>query len=325
MDLIRVSKWRIRAFLSFFRKIIMILLIFNMGINLVYAGLPGNYVDLSTPNQIEALMIFLDEDRENIDFVKAELKEYGSSIVPQLYSLMDKYYAANNFNLVNTIISYLANYPNIDTSVDKTMILLRQNEAFREAAESTIEQIYNISKTDKAYRALIEIYRDYRGHETLLATIIKEADKTKIPILLELLTDAKFNNGDLIIKRLVEVGEPSVILSPIINQLKSENESVRIAASEGLGDIGDKVAIPSLKEALRAEKKKYIKLYIAGSVVKLGDFQSADFFLKMLQSVLIDDRGAAREWLIEISGQDFGDDLSAWRKWYEDEKVRRGL
>ena len=51
--------------------------------------------------------------------------------------------------------------------------------------------------------------------------------------------------------------------------------------------------------------------------------------LKVLEASQLDDfsdvRGWATEWLKELTGQDFGDDAAAWRKWFEDEKVKRGL
>lgn len=103
------------------------------------------------------------------------------------------------------------------------------------------------------------------------------------------------------------------------------DELDRTTAAEALANMGAKTAIPGLKEAMRVEEKVYVKVNMADALVILGDFMSAEYLVNLIKSPFTDQREWARNTLVEISEQDFGYDYAAWRKWFEEEKKKRGL
>jgi len=61
----------------------------------------------------------------------------------------------------------------------------------------------------------------------------------------------------------------NAILKPLLAALSHENDSVRYNAADLIGDTNDKSAIPFLKNALRTERDKWVRLNLREAIEKL--------------------------------------------------------
>ncbi len=294
---------------------------------IVVAVLPPDYKSLPRDKKVEVLVLEVANMNTNIDFLLHELKKYGDAVIPDLQALLDKYGMMGNDNVVITIIRVLGYYPS-ETSIDPLMAQVYRNKEHAMIIFSAITSIERRTKSEKAYKAMLKIYLDYpQGLDWMTDDIVKDADDSRIPYLIQLLNDADFSRSDLVIDRLAKVSEDKypLVLPAIEGQLKSRDELDRSKAAEALANMGAKGSIATLKNAMQIEEEIVVKVNMTSALVSLGDFLSAGYLVDLMGSRYDNLRQWARDALVEISEQDFGDDQAAWRAWFEDEKKKRGL
>ena len=113
----------------------------------------------------------------------------------------------------------------------------------------------------------------------------------------------------------------------LINQLKDENCSVRIAAAKTLVKIG-KPAVEPLIAVLKDKNELFARQTAAKALGKIGDSRAVEPLVAILKD--IKDKGKysldlfvqaeAAEALKKITGQDFGGDYEKWSTWWQEQK-----
>jgi hypothetical protein len=129
----------------------------------------------------------------------------------------------------------------------------------------------------------------------------------------------------LMIDQLMEGCSPADIVIPISEVLIIKNDETRIMATETLGTLADKRAIPYLRTARDKEKDYFIKLNMTAQLVKLGEFNELELLVQAVGDKSKDVREGAAVWLKEVTGRDIGEDQALWRKWFKSEKKKRGV
>lgn len=299
----------------------------------VYGFRPPNYYELSPQEKIEVLI--------ETGYSDYDLDKIGkTTALPILHSLISKY-ATTDEKKAGTIVRMLR-YFHDESSIDPLMQAWEKNKKLEKEIIDAVGSIYyENNHSDKAYQAMIKLIKadryDYGDeflegsllNKRLFDNLVYEADKSKVPYLIEFLKDEYMPGMPLeIIKKLGDIGDPEVVVSVIAEILKHEFSERRRVAAETLGKIGSSLAITPLKDAVKVEKEMGVKMDMAAQLVKLGEFLYFEDILKVLEdpkwSNFSDVKEIAVHWLKEASGQDFGEDAVAWRKWFEDEKARRG-
>ncbi len=298
----------------------------------VWSDFPSNYYDLSPTEKIEVLLAE--------GFSGFQLDDIGkSTALPIIHTLLEKNIA--DYDKAQGLI-FMIRYFHDEASIDLLMRAWEQNKKLEEDIIDTIGSIYGTNNnSDKAYQAMIKLMKapryDYGDefltasllHEELFNNLVRYADKSKVPYLIGFLKDEEFSRPWDIIRKLGEIGDPEVVVPVIAELLKHEHSERRRVAAETLGKTGSSLAINPLKDAIKVEKERGVKMDMATQLVKLGEFLYFEEILKFLEDPKWSNFSDVKEmtvyWLKEASGQDFGEDVTAWRKWYEEEKKRRGL
>jgi hypothetical protein len=114
------------------------------------------------------------------------------------------------------------------------------------------------------------------------------------------------------------LGPEEGVIPALVRALGDEDEGVRMAAVFALGDMGPE-AVPGLIQALEAEDAE-VREAAATVLGEIGP-EAAEAVPALIET--LDDgrpsvREAAAEALVDITGQDFGEDAATWRRWWEE-------
>ena len=293
-------------------------------------------------NAVPRLLVLLDkyDNARNgavVSAIVTLLNKYPiDPFLDKLYALLDRY-RDNGSPALWAVAETLGNHP-YESSIDP---LAKQIERLdikkvpqekereyvekRDAMLDALIRIYGDKHSNKAFKVLLRLYNEQGGNEGY-REIISEADKTKIHLLTEYLKNQRYFLGkDLAMKRLVDIGDPKLVLPVIVERLMRGDESDRNAAIEVLADKADQSMIPDLLKAMETEKVGYIRVNIATVLVKLGRFSCAEYLVHLLKSPYDDSRSWGKDPLVKISGQDYGLNHAAWSRWYKEEKDKRGV
>ncbi len=310
-------------------KIIMTVIVLSLFASAASGDWPPNYYNLTPEQQLEVLM--------SEGYTRYDLDEIGKATsLPILHSLLSKYTTTDE-NKAGIIVRMLRQFHD-ESSIDPLMQTWEKKQRLEKDIIETIGLIYEKNNnSDKAYQAMIRLIKaprydygeEFGLHEMLFDSLVDESDKSKVPYLIGFLKDTDMPMQLEIIKKLGDIGDPEVTVPVIAGILKHEYSERRRVAAETLGKIGSSLATNPLKEAVKVEGDIRVKMDMAAQLVKLGEFLYLEELLKILETPkwanFSDVRGWAFTWLKELTGHDFGEDIAAWRKWFEEEKTRRGL
>ena len=101
-----------------------------------------------------------------------------------------------------------------------------------------------------------------------------------------------------------------------IEKLQDESWQTRWNAAAALGEIKDPRAIDPLSKALQDENS-YVRMTAARS---LGMIEDPGVIGPLIQALSDDSHGVKKNAVLSLkirTGQDFGKDYEAWRKWWE--------
>lgn len=116
-----------------------------------------------------------------------------------------------------------------------------------------------------------------------------------------------------------ELRDPAAV-PPLIEALRGPDWDLREPAAGALGAIGDARAVPALLQALKSQDPS-VRWRAASALGEIGDRSAVPGLIASLRHPDEYTREAAAEALKTISGQDFGDDSSQWRQWWEQNKA----
>jgi HEAT repeat protein len=105
----------------------------------------------------------------------------------------------------------------------------------------------------------------------------------------------------------------------LVKDLKNESWQIRWDAAAALGEIKDPRAIDPLSKALQDENS-YVRMTAARS---LGMIEDPRVIAPLIQSLKDDSHGVKKNAELSLkirTGQDFGKDYEAWRRWWEQNK-----
>jgi HEAT repeat protein len=108
----------------------------------------------------------------------------------------------------------------------------------------------------------------------------------------------------------------SETIDQLVKDLKNESWQIRWDAAAALGEIKDSRAIDPLSNALKDENS-YVRMTAARS---LGMIADPRVIAPLIQSLKDDSHGVKKNAELSLkirTGQDFGKDYEAWRRWWE--------
>ena len=108
-------------------------------------------------------------------------------------------------------------------------------------------------------------------------------------------------------------------IDQLVKDLKNESWQIRWDAAAALGEIKDPRAIDPLSKALQDENS-YVRMTAARS---LGMIEDPRVISPLIQSLKDDSHGVKKNAALSLkirTGQDFGKDYEAWRRWWEQDK-----
>ena len=108
-------------------------------------------------------------------------------------------------------------------------------------------------------------------------------------------------------------------IDQLVKDLKNESWQIRWDAAAALGEIKDSRAIDPLSKALQDENS-YVRMTAARS---LGMIEDPRVIAPLIQALKDDSHGVKKNAVLSLkmrTGQDFGKDYEAWRKWWEQNK-----
>jgi HEAT repeat protein len=147
------------------------------------------------------------------------------------------------------------------------------------------------------------------------------ASKKAVPGLIAGLDDENINVQKGAVKVLGDIKNASAV-EPLIEKLSDNDKVLRNSAARALGKIGDSRAVEPLIYAL---KNNDVNEYDpSATILALGKIMDVRA-VKPLIEALNDDsaRAYAVRALQKITGEEFGDDLIKWQKWW-DERCKHG-
>jgi HEAT repeat protein len=105
----------------------------------------------------------------------------------------------------------------------------------------------------------------------------------------------------------------------LVKDLQNESWQIRWDAAAALGEIKDPRAIDPLSKALQDENS-YVRMTAARS---LGMIEDKRVIAPLIQALKDDSHGVKKNAALSLkirTGQDFGKDYEAWRRWWEQDK-----
>ncbi len=105
-------------------------------------------------------------------------------------------------------------------------------------------------------------------------------------------------------------------IDQLVKDLKNESWQIRWDAAAALGEIKDPRAIDPLSKALQDENS-YVRMTAARS---LGMIEDPRVIAPLIQSLKDDSHGVKKNAELSLktrTGQNFGKDHEAWRRWWE--------
>ena len=126
-----------------------------------------------------------------------------------------------------------------------------------------------------------------------------------------------------LIKAFGFAGDDSRALDCMIDLLISENEEMRIASADALGNIRTKKAIEEMADVLLDNRKPVeSRILITGALAKSRSREAVEPLINVLESENNDLQIAAHDALVEITKQPNGKAKSFWQEWWERNKVK---
>lgn len=300
--------------------------------DVAYSAIPENIWQLPLEQQLDVLAVDLSEKTGEDRAVGIEWIERSLEDDPKTDILAGLYKVLANYNSDTTkayaVLALIDRYPDV-SSVDPLMAAWKKNAALEEDIAYKISRIYDVTKNEAAYSAMITLYKQGLESKFLFKDLVEYAKADKVQSLLTFYRDPAFEGKREILRKLAEISTPSIVVPLAIEALQDQSIAIRQTASTVLGDLGDKSAIPALKQVQKLEKDIFLKLNMSEQLVRLGEFLYIDEILKVVEtsrwSDLTDVRNATFDRLKSLTGQDFGDNIVSWRRWFEQEKIKRGL
>ena len=149
-----------------------------------------------------------------------------------------------------------------------------------------------------------------------------------IPTVYDSLIDILKNseNDDVrisLIKAFGFAGDDNRSLDCMIDLLTSENEAMRIASADALGNIGTEKAIKGMIDVLLNTRKPIeSRILITGALAKTRSREAVEPLISLLESDNNDLRIATHDALVEITKQSNGKAKSFWQEWWNRNKVK---
>lgn len=108
-------------------------------------------------------------------------------------------------------------------------------------------------------------------------------------------------------------------VEPLVDVLKDEKPTVRAGAVWALGEIKDKRVLELLIVALK-DKDKWVRSKTVEALGKIKDPRVVEYLLVGLNDEDSDVRWYVATALKEVTEKDFGEDVTKWQKWWEENK-----
>ncbi len=142
-----------------------------------------------------------------------------------------------------------------------------------------------------------------------LIDILKNSDNDEVRISL--------------IKAFGFAGDDSRALDCMIDLLTSENEEMRIASADALGNIRTRKAIEEMADVLLDDRKPVeSRILVSGALAKTRSREAVEPLINVLESDNNDLQIAAHDALVEITKQSNGKAKSFWQEWWDRNKVK---
>ena len=142
--------------------------------------------------------------------------------------------------------------------------------------------------------------------------------------LIDILKDS--DNDDVrisLIKAFGFAGDDSRALDCMIDLLASENEEMRIASADALGNIGTKKAIEEMVDVLLNNRKSVeSRILVTGALAKTRSREAVKPLIDILETDNNDLQIAAHDALVEITKQSNGKAKSFWQGWWDRNRVK---
>ena len=199
--------------------------------------------------------------------------------------------------------------------------LIWEKEESKEVKVWVAYALFRIAKKEGTFEFLLDVLKD-RDREVRWQAVLAlggTGDKRAVEPLMGVLKDI---GEDMLVRgsaanALVEIGEPAV--RPLIKALRDEDVEVRWNAAAALGKIGDRRAVKPLIKALK-DDDIIVRLFAAGALGDIGDERAVESLIEELKDEGEDVRRNAAEALEKITGEDFGEEHSKWRNWWQKRK-----
>jgi HEAT repeat protein len=124
-------------------------------------------------------------------------------------------------------------------------------------------------------------------------------------------------NGTYAREALRKIGKPAVQTLIKVAKDKNKDRDIRNNAVTALGDIGDLRAVEPLIALLKEGD-----LSVWEALVDIGDQSVIKPCIELLTDEDPNIRYQANHVLLNITGQDFGEDYDKWTKWYESKSIK---
>ena len=150
----------------------------------------------------------------------------------------------------------------------------------------------------------------------------------ELPSVYDSLIDVLKNseNDDVrisLIKAFGFAGDDSRALDCMIDLLASDNEAIRIASANALGNIRTKKAIKEMTDVLLDTRKPIgSRILITNALAKTHSREAVEPLISLLESDSSDLQIAAHAALVEITKQSNGKAKSFWQEWWDRNKVK---
>ncbi len=126
-----------------------------------------------------------------------------------------------------------------------------------------------------------------------------------------------------LIKAFGFAGDDSRALDCMIDLLTSENEEMRIASADALGNIRTIKAIEEMADVLLDNRKPVeSRILITGALAKTRSREAVEPLINVLESDNNDLQTAAHDALVEITKQSNGKAKSFWQEWWDRNRVK---